>query len=76
MKNFSKMLGISIISAVSLLGFATQASTGTVNTGSIITGTTIAYTGSLLTYINAQESAMNTLFTSIYTNVYSTFSKT
>ncbi|MCX6824146.1 MAG: peptidoglycan-binding domain-containing protein [candidate division SR1 bacterium] len=81
MKNFSKMIGIFTISAVVFLECITQASTGTIdtgniNTGIITTGTTISYTGSLVTYMNAQENAVNTLFTSVYANVYTTFTKT
>lgn len=71
MKNFSKMLGISTICTLLLLGFATQAST----TGDISTGTVI-YTWSLLIYLDTQEKSIDTLFNTTYNKVYSTFTKT
>ena len=77
MRNFSRIVALSTMSAFLFLGFATKASTGdVVSTGSVTTGTTIPYTGSLLTYLNAQESSVNSSFTNTYARVYSAFTKT
>lgn len=60
MKNYQKMIGIGMLCMVFFLGYPTKAATGDVlGTGSISTGTTVAYTGSLLNYLNAQESNLS-----------------
>ena len=71
MKNFSRIVGISTICAFLFLGFATKASTGETTTG-----TTIAYTGSLLTYLTTQKSSISSSLTTTYTKLYAAFTKT
>ncbi|HMS91505.1 MAG TPA: peptidoglycan-binding domain-containing protein [Candidatus Absconditabacterales bacterium] len=77
MKNLSKCIGISLLCTVFFLGYSTKASTGdVVTTGSTTTGIVIPYTGSLLSYLNAQENSLSSGFTNTYTRLYSIFSKT
>ena len=71
MKNLPKMAGISMICALLFLGFATHASTGDTTTGAAI-----SYTWSLLTYLNTQENAINSSFTTSYGKIYALFTKT
>lgn len=60
MKNYQKMIGIGMLCMVFFLGYSTKASTGDiVETGSVTTGIVIPYTGSLLTYLTAQESSLS-----------------
>ena len=75
MKNFSKILGISLVCAVSFFGLMTQASTGdSIGTGNVDTGS--IYTGALTPYLTIQENTINTLFTTTYAKLYGAFSKT
>lgn len=71
MKNYSKMIVVSLLCTMFFLGFATKASTGETSTGS-----TISYTGSLTNYLTAQEKNVTTAFSTAYAKVYSAFSKT
>jgi len=60
-----------MICAFLFLGFATKASTGETTTG-----TTIAYTWPLLTYLTTQKSSISSSLTTTYTKLYSAFAKT
>jgi len=72
MKFFWKCIGIFMVFSIVLFGFSTQAATG----DSIETGNTLPYTWSLATYLNAQESEVSAVLSTVYTQLYTTFSKT
>ena len=65
------MLAIGAISSFLFVGFTTKAATGTVvTTGSVI------FTGTLSGYLDTQETTISGAFSTMYSNVYTTFAKT